>query len=237
MTAQHNKTRRSAGRAPNLRSSIYEGSDGRWHGWVTMGVKDNGSPDRRHRTGRSEAEVTAKVRKLESERDAGRVNKPGRANTVAEWMATYLDTVCTRLAASGTMAPRTLDDYRSKTRLWIVPLLGRHRLDRLLPEHLDHAYASMLEAGLAASTVLKVHRILSRALAVAARRDLVARNVARLIDAPSADEVEINPLSKEGARRVLKTARARRNGARWSVALALGIRQARPSASAGLTSI
>ena len=101
-------------------------------------------------------------------------------------MATYLDTICTRLVASGTMAPRTLDDYRSKTRLWIVPLLGQHRLDRLLADHLDRAYRKMFEAGLSSSTVLKVHRILSRALAIAVRRDLVARNVTKLV-------ADINP--------------------------------------------
>lgn len=133
MTTRQTKTRKSDRRTPNLRSSIYQGSDGRWHGWVTMGIKDDGSPDRRHRTGRTEAEVTAKVRMLENERDAGKVNKPGRAPTVAEWMTTYLDTICARLVASGSMAPRTLDDYRSKTRLWIIPMVGQHRLDRLLP--------------------------------------------------------------------------------------------------------
>jgi integrase len=140
-------------------------------------------------------------------------------------MTTYLGTVCVRLVASGKMAPRTLDDYRSKSRLWIVPLLGQHRLDRLLPEHLDIAYSSMLEAGLAPSTVLKVHCILSRALAVAMRREVVARNVTKLVEAPSPNDTEINPLTADEARRVLKVARDRRNGARWSVGLALGIRQ------------
>jgi hypothetical protein len=33
-------------RKPNGRSSIYYSeSDGLWHGWVTMGVKNDGSPD------------------------------------------------------------------------------------------------------------------------------------------------------------------------------------------------
>jgi integrase len=212
-------------RKPNLRSSIYEGADGRWHGWITMGLKDDGSPDRRHRTGKTEAEVTEKVRKLEAKRGAGKVDKPGRAPTVAEWMTTYLGTICTRLVASGDMAPRTLDDYRSKSRLWIVPLLGQHRLDRLLPEHLDRAYERMFEADLSSSTVLKIHRILSRALTIAVRRDVIARNVATLIEAPSPNEVEIEPLTQEEARRVLEAAKGWRNGTRWSVALALGIRQ------------
>ncbi|WP_433349204.1 hypothetical protein ACQP25_35965 [Microtetraspora malaysiensis] len=70
--------------------------------------------------------------------------------------------ICDRLVASGKMAPRTLVDYRSKTRHWIIPLLGSHRLDRLAPEHLDKAYTTMLEQGLSSSTVLKVHRIPQR---------------------------------------------------------------------------
>ena len=106
-----------------------------------------------------------------------------------------------------------------------MPLLGKHRLDRLTPEHLDAAYATMLRRGLSPSTVLKVHRILSRALRIAVRRGRITRNVAALVDAPSAAPREIEPLTREEARRILDVAATRRNGARWSVALALGIRQ------------
>lgn len=213
-------------RGPNSRSSIYfSEKDGRWHGWVTMGVKSDGSPDRRHRTGKTKAEVTEKVRKLRNERDTGKNRKAGRALTVEQWMATYLDTICELLVTSGKMAPRTLDDYRGKTRLWIVPLLGRHRLDRLLPEHLEAAYQAMYAAGLSPSTVLKIHRILSRALTIAVRREKVGRNVAKLIDAPEAADYVAKPFDLEEACRILEAAKTRRNAARWSVALALGICQ------------
>ncbi|MBN6058402.1 hypothetical protein JYK22_41160, partial [Nonomuraea sp. RK-328] len=174
---------------------------------------------------KSEAEVTRKVAELEGNRETGQVAKPGRVPTVAEWMTEYLDVICERLVASGKMAPRTLADYRSKTRHWIIPLLGRHRLNRLAPEHLDTAYTTMLAKGLSTSTVLKVHRILSRALKVAVRRDKMTRNVATLVEAPTAAETEIEPLTREEARRILDVARTKRNGTRWSVALALGIRQ------------
>ncbi|GLW09856.1 site-specific integrase [Microtetraspora sp. NBRC 13810] len=123
------------------------------------------------------------------------------------------------------MAPRTLEDYQSKNRHWIVPLLGKHRLDRLTPEHLDRAYSRMLEQGLSQSSVLKVHRILSRALKIAIRRNKITQNVSTLIDAPVADDPEVEPLTRDEARRISKAAQARRNNARWSVALALGIRQ------------
>jgi integrase len=212
-------------RRPNRRSSIYLGKDGIWHGWVTVGTKADGSADRRHRKGRTEAEVTRKVRELERQRESGYASKPGRVPTLAEWMGEYLDVLCERLVLSEKMAPRTLSDYRSKTRNWINPLLGKHRLDRLTPEHLDAAYAVMLRRGLSPSTVLKVHRILSRALRTAMRRGRILGNVATLLDAPSVASHEIEPLTRAEARRILNVASSKRNGARWSVALALGIRQ------------
>jgi integrase len=212
-------------RRPNRRSSVYLGKDGIWHGWVTVGIKPDGSADRRHRKGRTEAEVTRKVRELESQRESGSVSKSGRAPTLADWMTEYLDVICDRLVLSEKLAPRTLADYRSKTRNWIIPLLGKHRLDRLTPEHLDTAYAEMLRRDLSPSTVLKVHRILSRALRIAVRRGRISRNVATLVDAPSAVAYEIEPLTRNEARRILDVAATMRNGARWSVALALGIRQ------------
>ncbi|GAA0264797.1 tyrosine-type recombinase/integrase [Cryptosporangium japonicum] len=213
------------GRAANLRSSIYLGDDGWWHGRVTMGIRDDGSPDRRHRQGKTKAEVTEKVRELERQRDAGQPSKPGRAPDVGTWMVTYIGDICPVLVASDKMAPRTLDDYRSKNRIWITPLLGQHRLDRLTADHLDRAYSAMYAAGLSSSTVLKIHRILSRAITVAVKRGVIRNNVAKLIDAPEPNDTEVEPLTRTEARRVLATARGRRNAARWSVALALGIRQ------------
>lgn len=218
-----------SGRRANGESSIYYSeSEGCWHGWVTVGVRPDGRPDRRQRKGKTRAEVQRKVRELEKQRAAGSVPKPGKAPTVAQWMQTWLDTICARKVQDGTMAPRTLDDYRSKTALYIVPGIGKHRIDRLAPEHLDALYLELLqrpERPLAASTVLKVHRIVSRALKVAHQRQIVTRNVAALVDAPSAVETEIEPLTQEQARAVLAEAAKRRNGARWSVALAMGLRQ------------
>jgi integrase len=42
------RKRKEGTRAPNGAATIYQGTDGRWHGRVTMGVHDNGRPDRRH---------------------------------------------------------------------------------------------------------------------------------------------------------------------------------------------
>lgn len=208
-----------SGRRANGRSSIYLGADGRWHGRVTMSVRSDGRTDRRHVTGATEKECTRKVRALERAREAGSVADAGRSPTVEQWLAHWLDTIAVRKVRAS-----TLEGYRSKVRSTIVPALGRHRLDRLQPEHVEAFY---VDAGrrLAPASVLQCHRILSRALKVAVQRGRIARNVCLLVDAPSADRVEVEPLTSAEARRILATAAGGRNAARWSVALALGLRQ------------
>lgn len=209
------------GRKPNGRSSIYLGRDGKWHGWVTMGTRPDGKPDRRHRTGATETEVTAKVRKLEAQRDAGKTSKPGRVPTVAQWMRTYIDEIAPQRVSQSTIDKT----YRPKTELWIIPKIGKHRLNRLYPDHLYAFYAALRDEGLAANTIVQIHRILSRALKIAVRQELIGRNPCTLIDAPQPEEPESETLTAAEARALLRLTTTRRNGTRWSVGLALGLRQ------------
>ncbi|MFF7440860.1 tyrosine-type recombinase/integrase [Streptomyces sp. NPDC008122] len=207
-------------RKPNMESSIYLGSDGWWHGRVTMGVKPDGSPDRRHRRARTEPEIKRKVKELEKLRDEQRAPKAGRVPTVAQWMETYLTTI-----ASLKLKPRSLDDYWSKTRNDIVPGVGQHRLNKLEPEHLETMYAAMLREGHAPSHVLKTHRILSRALKIAHRRRMIVENVATLVDPPTVDETETNPFTQEEAHAFLEAAAKRPTFVRWLVGVGMGFRQ------------
>ncbi|MFB6984110.1 tyrosine-type recombinase/integrase [Streptomyces scopuliridis] len=207
-------------RKANMESTIYLGSDGWWHGRVTMGVKNDGKPDRRHRRARTETEIKRKVKELEDLRDKGRAPKAGRKPTVAGWMETYLTDI-----ASLKLRPRSLDDYWSKTRNDIIPGVGAHRLDKLAPEHLERMYRAMLDAGHAPSHVLKVHRILSRALKIAHRRRIIAENVATLVDPPTVDETETNPFTIQEAKAFLEAAARRPTSMRWIVGVGMGFRQ------------
>ncbi|MFG2299683.1 tyrosine-type recombinase/integrase [Actinacidiphila glaucinigra] len=207
-------------RKANNESSIYFGADGWWHGRVTMGVKNDGSPDRRHRRAKTEPEIKRKVKELERQRDEGRATKAGRAPTVARWMEIYLTDI-----ASLKLKPRSLDDYWSKTRNDIIPGVGQHRIDNLQPEHLERMYRALLDAGHAPSHVVKVHRILSRALKIAQRRRMISENVATLVDPPSVDETEANPFTQEEAKAFLEAAAKRPTFMRWIVGVGMGFRQ------------
>jgi integrase len=208
-------------RRRNGESTCYLGADGRWHGRVSVGLKPDGSPDRRHVSSRDRDTVLAKIDHLEALRDAGQIVTPNRALTVAGWMRTWLDTIAPRTAQQSTVD----EIYRPKVERWVIPALGRHRLDRLAPNHLDEFYTACAHAGLSDKSVLLLHQILSRALKMALRRGTVQRNVATLIDTPAHRDTEIEPLSAVEARALLSAAADMRNGARWSVALALGLRQ------------
>jgi integrase len=203
-------------------SSIYQDDEGRWHGYVSMGLKAGGRRDRRHVSGAKRGDVVTKVRALEQKRDAGMLEASGRPITVEQWITHWQDTIAERK-----VRPSTLARYKQLIKHQIIPGVGHHRLDRLQPEHVEAMYAALLnrsEKPLKPATVLQCHRVLSRALKVAMQRGRVARNVCSLVDAPSVQREEVQPLTQDDARKVLAAATGR-NSARWSVALALGLRQ------------
>ena len=208
------------GRRPNGASSIYLGSDGKWHGRVTVGVKDDGKPDRRHVEAKTEAEVIRRVRKLERDRDSGTVRKPGQNWTVEKWLTHWVETIAAPVVRTNTIA-----GYRVAVRKHLIPGIGAHRLDRLQPEHLEKLYARMMATGSAPGTAHQAHRTIRTALGEAARRGHITRNPAALAKAPRLPDAEVQPYSIEEVQAILRAAGERRNTARWAVALALGLRQ------------
>jgi integrase len=94
-----------------------------------------------------------------------------------------------------------------------------------LPEQLEDGYGDMLTGGLAASSVRKVHAILSSAYEIEVKRGNVARNPCKLVEPPQLRQADKSGLSQTQARAVLAAVASRRNAARWSVGLGCGLRQ------------
>jgi integrase len=207
-------------RQANGRSTIYQGSDGYWHGRVIVGVTDQGKPDRRHVMSRSKSVVAARVRELEKKREIGNVPLPGIRWTVSGWLEHWLENI-----ARPTIRRSSYDAYRIAVRVHLIPGLGDHRLDRLRPEHLERLYRRMIANGARPATAHQVHRTISTALGEAVRRRQVQENVATLAKAPKIETKELEPYSIAEVGRILTAARERRNAARWAIALSLGLRQ------------
>ncbi|MGW5214441.1 tyrosine-type recombinase/integrase [Streptomyces sp. NPDC004051] len=214
------ESRTAKTRQPNGASSIYLGKDGRWHGRVTVGVKDDGTPDRRHVSRKTRAEVTKVVRELERQRDKGTVRKVGQSWTVKTWLTHWVENI-----AAAHVSENTIDGYRVAVYHHLIPGLGAHRLEKLEPEHLERFYKKMQENGSAAGTAHQAHRTVRTALNEAVRRQHLTANPAAIAKAPKVEEEEVEPYTVEEVQRLLREAGKHRNTARWVIALALGLRQ------------
>lgn len=78
---------------------------------------------------------------------------------------------------------------------------------------------------LSASSIRHLLRVLRAALQDAVDEDLIARNVARLVQLRVTDAHKVRAFTAEEAKKLLATARGHRLYALWSVALAMGLRR------------
>jgi integrase len=187
---------------------------------VTVGTKDDGSPDRRHVQGKTESIVTKKVRELEHLRDQGTTPRTGRPWTIERWLTHWVEDI-----ANPAVRETTMVGYRAAVYKHLIPGIGRHRIDRLEPDHLERLYARMIANGSAPGTAHQAHRTVKTALNEAVRRGHIVRNPAKLAKAPRVEEHEVQPFTMEEARRILSAAAKNRNGVRFAIGLALGLRK------------
>jgi integrase len=119
----------------------------------------------------------------------------------------------------------TAKGYESKLRIHILPGLGSIPVTKLTPQRLEAFFNAKLSEGLAPQTVQHLRAILRAALNDALKWNLVARNVAAIVDGPRVSPSEIQPFTPEEARRLLSAVQDHRLGALFSVAIAVGLRQ------------
>lgn len=223
-----------ATRTSNGESSIYQDATGRWHGWVSMGVKPNGAPDRRHRTATTRKAVVAKVKELERQRESGAQSPVGSATTVEDYLQHWI-----RNVAPGYLRRKSLAANASDT-THLIRGLGKHRLARLTTAQIEAFYASMARETkekdgqtvprYRPATIDHVHRTLRSALRDAERAGLIATNVAKRVQRRRDQSIEaadttIEPFDVPAARAIIRAAAGRRGGTRYVLALVSGLRQ------------
>jgi integrase len=213
MTMQ-SKTRRGGRRRARGEGSILQRGDGRWVARVTL-------PDgkRREFYGKTQAEVRSKLIAARADVQAG-LPLPNARLTLGAWLKEWLDTVARSSVRASTF--RTYEGY-VKNRVQSHQA-ARLPLGRLTPSDLDRLFADLRAAGLSPRTIEQIRAIIRRALNVAMKRGLVARNVATLTDPPRVERKEAPALSPEDARRLLDALADELRYPLYAVALASGRR-------------
>ena len=128
-------------RRANNEGSIFQRSDGRWGGALTMGYDENGKIIRKTIYGKSRAEVVKKLSEI-----SGRMKSNSydlvEQNDLETLMFEYLMTF-----KKSTVAPRTFEGNFSKFKLHIEPKIGNMKIDEVTTMVIQKLLNQMLEDG------------------------------------------------------------------------------------------
>lgn len=199
--------------------ALFQDSRGLWTARVELPAI-NGQRRRKVIRRKDKAAALAELRRLRTELD--RVGDLATSSpTLADWLSTWLERI-----AAPRLKPRTLVGYRGYIDRYIVPTIGKTRLDKLTATHVRRLHDHITAQGLSSTTALQAHRILAKALTDAVREGKVGRNVATLTDAPRRAVALRKALDAAQARALLLSVADRpEEAAAWSVALLAGLRQ------------
>ena len=145
------------------------------------------------------------------------------------------------------LAGRSISDSQRAAHRWAINILtedlGTRRLRSLRPDHVEHAFTKRAEgtatvsakrAGrgrspgstLSRESLIKIRSTLNQALTWAQRRDLIARNIAPLVELPAtaAPRTVGRSMTRDEAIRFIDAARESELEAMWLLMLFLGLR-------------
>ncbi|NOX31216.1 MAG: site-specific integrase [Actinobacteria bacterium] len=120
--------------------------------------------------------------------------------SLAGWLDEWWD------AKRRTLSPTTASAWRSSVELYLKPEPGELDLADIRAHHLEALYRRLVDGGLSAARVQKVHTVASVALKAAVRREYITVSPATTARAPAIDRVEPRAPTPDEVASILKTA-------------------------------
>ena len=210
-----------------MNGSVRRRASGDWEYRFDAG--EDALTGRRRRPGKSgfktKREAEQALRAAIAAHDKGRSVRSS-SKTVEDFLTEWLQ------AIRASIRPTTWVNYRDYSNAYVVPIIGKTRLQDLTPQRLGLLYEYLLTkgrvkggGGLAPKTVQNVHRMLRRALRDAVKWDLVPRNVAEDALAPRVPRRRPNVWSPEQLRAFVEHVRDDRFFALWLLVVTTGFRR------------
>ncbi|HEX3731345.1 MAG TPA: site-specific integrase, partial [Mycobacteriales bacterium] len=155
--------------------------DGRWEARVFV-LTTEGNWKRASVYGKSPDDVETKITELKAQRDKG-IPVASTAATVRDFLNSWLVE-----SVKPNRRPTTYEGYEINVRCHINPFIGGKKLSRLGVRDVQAWIGQLRVAGRSPSSIRYAHRTLRAALNQAMRSELIARNVAVLVDLPPLDD-------------------------------------------------
>ncbi|MEU3465952.1 tyrosine-type recombinase/integrase [Streptomyces sp. NPDC006733] len=235
-----------AKRRANGEGTITKRKDGRYQAAAYV-YRPDGTRVRKFAYGKTRTEVAEKLTAMQEQTRNG-IPAATSAMPLTDYLTYWLAAV-----AAVRLKPSTLMSYEVMVRVYIEPKLGRKRLNRLSPADIRLFLAEFKNGCLcclrgldaarpdddrtccavgkccrrrpSARTVQYAHSVLRSALQQAVREELIARNVARIVETPTVLREEVRPLDRTEVKMLLKTARGHRLYALWLLLVSTGLRR------------
>lgn len=153
------------------------------------------------------------------------------------WLRRWIDEI-----APNEIRPKSYVSYKSTTERWLIPILGRHKLDSLTADHVRGMFKLIMSTPkdlklretknvpegtvmVGADTAIKAHAVLSSALKTAMREGKATRNVCEMVDRPGKAKTQQKALSVPQAIDLLAYLATHPHGALWATYLLTGARR------------
>ena len=166
----------------------------------------------------SQRKAKEKMRLLPTSRDG--LIREGRKVLLREFLMEWLEN-----EHKNYIAHTTYLRYRSLAIHHINPLLGKYTLQDLTPRLITWFLGQMKDSGQGARSQQQARALLSITLRAAEERELIENNPVRKVRNPQNRDGQINPLSLDEVKRLLKTYEGTYLSARLHIALLCGLRQ------------
>ena len=202
------------GRRGNGDGTIYERPNGTYAATFTI---EGGK--RKTLYAKTYKEAQEKLRKALYDQQQGTlITAPQQ--TVAQFLTDWLENT-----QKQSVRPRTYERYEEIVRLHIIPVLGRHKLQSLSAQQVQGFYTRKSKEGFSALTVISFHNLLHKALDMAVKWNLVARNVCKAVTPPRRQRFEVTSLTLEQIQKLFIVVEGHRLEALFKLALATGMRR------------
>ena len=187
-------------RRVNGEGTVYKRGDGYWVGAYDVPTS-SGARKRLVVYGKTQVVVRDKLGKAQQDVRSG-IPVPDKVWKLGPYLEYWLENFVKR-----NRRPATYNLYEMIVRLYLVPGLGSRKLTSLTVPMVQEFLNRRLQKGDSVRKVQVMRTVLSAALTRAVREELVARNVARLVELPQWQRGTIRPWSASEARAFLAAAK------------------------------